>query len=234
MEKSLSLTSRLIWVASLPIRILWSPSNISTFHQQHSTGISRYILLRICRWYYSLLGRRPARPLPQRIWSDECTKKSRSQTWPRKYAFGMTKRKYLGFIIEAWVVVKVDPDKVQAISEWEEPSTVSQVRSFLGFSNFYREFISHFSSICEPLNYLTKRGMLWQWGKLQKNIFERLKEFLMSAPILIMFDPEAETLLETNSWGYAIGGLLSQVDEKGCLRPVGFFSRKIVTGWSEL
>ena len=79
-----------------------------------------------------------------------------------KCAFGVTKIKYLGFIIEAGVGVKVDPDKVLAICDWEEPNNVSEVRSFLGFSNFYREFIPRFSSVCEPLNNLTKRGALWQ------------------------------------------------------------------------
>ena len=50
----------------------------------------------------------------------------------------------------------------------------------------------------------------------------------MSTPILTIFDSEAETLLEVDSSGYAIGGVLSQVDEKGRLRPVGFFSRKLL------
>ena len=140
----------------------------------------------------------------------------------------MTKIKYLGFIIEAGVGVKVDPDKVLAISDWEEPNNVSEVRSFPGFSNFYREFIPRFSSVCEPLNNLTKRGVLWQWGKPLKDAFERLKQLLISAPVLSMFDPEAETILEADSSGYAVGGVLLQVDEKCRLRPVGFFSRKLL------
>ena len=43
-----------------------------------------------------------------------------------------------------------------------------------------------------------------------------------------MFDPEAETILEADSSGYAVGGVLLQVDEKCCVRPVGFFSRKLL------
>ena len=116
----------------------------------------------------------------------------------------MTKIKYLGFIIEAGVGVKVDPDKVLAISDWEEPNNVSKLRSFLGFSNFYQEFIPRFSSVCEPLNNLTKRGVLWQWGKPEKNAFERLKQLLISAPVLSMFDPEAETILEADSSVYSL------------------------------
>ena len=123
--------------------------------------------------------------------------------------------------------MKVDPDKVLAISEWEEPNSVSAVRSFLGFSNFYREFIPRFSAICEPLNKLTKRGAAWEWDKSQKTAFESLKQLLTSSPVLTMFDPDAETVLEADSSGYAIGGVVSQVDNKGRLRPAGFFSRKL-------
>lgn len=105
---------------------------------------------------------------------------------------------------------------------------MSEVRSFLGFSNFYREFIPRFSSVCEPLNYHTMQGILLQWNKPQKDAFEQLKQLLISAPVLSMFDPEADTVLEADSSGYAVGGVLSQVDEKGRLRPVGFFSRKLL------
>lgn len=98
---------------------------------------------------------------------------------------------------------------------------------FLGSRIFNREFIPRFSSICEPLNNLTKRGVLWRWYKLQKDAFMRLKELLMITPVLTMFDSEADTVLEADSSGYAIGGVLSQVDKKGRLRPVGF-SRKLL------
>ncbi|KAI0991101.1 hypothetical protein K3495_g17086, partial [Podosphaera aphanis] len=134
-----------------------------------------------------------------------------------KCCFGVKEVKYLGFIIEAGTGVKVDPNKVQAITEWEQPSTVSAVRSFLGFSNFYREFIPNFSAICEPLNSLTKKGVAWKWETEQDNAFNKLKQLLITTPILSMFDPEAETILEADSSGYAIGGVVSQVDNKGRL-----------------
>ena len=144
-----------------------------------------------------------------------------------KCDFATNEIKYLGFIIEAGNGVKVDPDKVKAITNWEEPESVSAVRSFLGFANFYREFIHNFSAICEPLNNLTKNGAPWKWENMHSKSFNCLKELLATAPILAMFDPEAETILEADSSGYAIGSVVSQVDKKGRLRPVGFFSRKL-------
>ncbi|KAI0996457.1 hypothetical protein K3495_g11722 [Podosphaera aphanis] len=92
-----------------------------------------------------------------------------------KCCFGVKEVKYLRFIIEAGTGVKFDPNKVQAITEWEQPSTVSAVRSFLGFSNFYHEFIPNFSAICEPLNSLTKKGVAWKWETEQYNAFNKLK-----------------------------------------------------------
>ncbi|KAI1006047.1 hypothetical protein K3495_g2170 [Podosphaera aphanis] len=144
-----------------------------------------------------------------------------------KCDFGVKQTKYLGFIIEAGNGVKVDPDKINAIAEWEEPENVSGIRSFLGFANFYREFIPNFAAVCEPLNSLTKKGAAWEWNENQTTAFKQLKQLLISAPVLTMFDPNAETIIEADSSGYAIGGVISQVDEKGRLRPVGFFSRKL-------
>ncbi|KAI0999173.1 hypothetical protein K3495_g9023 [Podosphaera aphanis] len=149
-----------------------------------------------------------------------------------KCAFGVKEIKYLGFIIEIGNGIKVDPEKVSAITKWDKPETVSAVRSFLGFPNFYREFTHNFSAICEPLNYLTKNGAAWIWEEPQRKSFDKLKGLLITAPVLKMFDPEAETILEADSSGYAIRGLVSQLDEKRRLRPVGFFSSKLTAAES--
>ncbi|KAI1006812.1 hypothetical protein K3495_g1414 [Podosphaera aphanis] len=131
------------------------------------------------------------------------------------------------FIIEAGNGVNFDPDKINAIAEWEETENVTGIRSFLGFANFYRGSIPNLSAICEPLNSLTKKGAAWEWNENQPPVFKQLKQLLVSAPVLTMFDPDVETITEADSSGYAIGGVISQVDEKGQLGPVGFFSRKL-------
>ena len=61
----------------------------------------------------------------------------------------------LGFVIEAGKGLRMDPEKVKAIKEWEAPVNVKGVRSFLGFANFYRRFIKNYSGLTAPLTRLT-------------------------------------------------------------------------------
>ncbi|KAI0991137.1 hypothetical protein K3495_g17050, partial [Podosphaera aphanis] len=141
-----------------------------------------------------------------------------------KCEFLCQKVKYLGFIVKAGEGVAVDPVKVKAISEWQAPTSVKGVRSFLGFANFYRCFVEGFSDITAPLTELTKKNVEWKWGDEEDKAFKRLKKIFASEPVLAQWDPERETILEADSSGYAIGGCLSQVDLQGQIRPIAYFS----------
>ena len=72
--------------------------------------------------------------------------------------------KYLGFIIRAGQGVSVDPKKVKAIHSWERPQSVRDVRSFLGFANFYRTFIPNFAELAAPLTDLTRKNAEFYWN----------------------------------------------------------------------
>jgi hypothetical protein len=82
-----------------------------------------------------------------------------------KSEFSVKKTKYLGYIIEARQGVGMDPEKVSAVMAWESPKTVKGVWSFIGFANFYRQFIRNFSSVVAPLTKLTGKGASFAWGK---------------------------------------------------------------------
>jgi hypothetical protein len=84
-----------------------------------------------------------------------------------KSEFASSKVKYLGFVISAGEGIKIDPGKVEAIKKWEAPITVKGVRSFIGFSNFYRGFIKNFSEVAAPLMLLIQKNQAWQWKKEQ-------------------------------------------------------------------
>ncbi|KAI1001137.1 hypothetical protein K3495_g7060 [Podosphaera aphanis] len=144
-----------------------------------------------------------------------------------KCTFATSEVKYLGFVIKAGEGVAVNPAKIEAIKNWEKPAIVFEARSFLGFPNFYREFIPKISAIAQPLMSLTSKQTRWSWDTKEKEAFEKLKSMLSSAPLLAFFSAEKETYLEADASGYAIGGVLSQIDEKNRLRPVGYFSRKL-------
>lgn len=143
-----------------------------------------------------------------------------------KSEFEVKSVKYLGYIVEAGVGIKVDPEKVEAIRAWEVPKTVKGVRSFLGFANYYREFIPGFSKVAMPLTALTRKESTFHWSDQCQDAFIALRELLTEAPVLAHWDPDKETIVETDSSGYTIGGVLSQYDQKGQLRPVAFLSKK--------
>ena len=75
---------------------------------------------------------------------------------PKKCKFSKEKVEWLGMIIEEGKI-SMDTGKLKEISEWPRPSTVKQTQGFLGFGNFYRCFIRHFSKIAKPLNDLLKK-----------------------------------------------------------------------------
>lgn len=73
---------------------------------------------------------------------------------------------------------------MQAISEWQAPTTTKGLRGFLGFANFYRGFIREYSKICAPLTALTGKGTPWRWGPEQLMAFNQLKAKFVEEPAL--------------------------------------------------
>jgi hypothetical protein len=90
---------------------------------------------------------------------------------------------FLGYVVTPQGI-EVDNSKVDAIREWPTPSTVTQIRSFLGLAGFYRRFVCDFSSIAAPLHELTKMGVLFDWCGSQEEAFNTLKDKLTHAPLL--------------------------------------------------
>ena len=72
---------------------------------------------------------------------------------PKKCEFFKTKITYLGHIVSA-KGIETDPEKVKAVRNWTVPRTVTDVRSFLGFTNHYRRFIKGYANVARPLNLL--------------------------------------------------------------------------------
>ena len=144
-----------------------------------------------------------------------------------KCEFHVSETKYLGLIISV-DGIKMDPAKVDAIKQWDSPTCVQEVRSFIGFCNFYRQFIKDFSKIAGPLNTLTKKDVKFAWTEECELAFKRLKQQVCEAPILNHFDPSKQCHVETDSSDYVSAGVLSQEDGNGILHPVAFFSKRIV------
>jgi Reverse transcriptase (RNA-dependent DNA polymerase) len=93
----------------------------------------------------------------------------------KKCKFCKTKIEYLGMIIEQGRIA-MDSVKLGGIRDWPTPATVKQVWSFLGFGNFYQKFISHYSDLAQPLNYLTKKDKEFEWTMECQNAFDTMKK----------------------------------------------------------
>jgi hypothetical protein len=144
----------------------------------------------------------------------------------KKCEFETTEVTYLGMIIST-SGVKMDPQKVQCIVDWEAPVNLKDVQAFLGFSNFYRRFIKGFSRIVKPLVALTKKDSKWYWSETCQTAFDTLKRSFISAPTLRHFDPTREIFVEADSSDWVSSGILSQKDDQGVLHPVAFMSKKL-------
>ncbi|GMH29383.1 hypothetical protein Nepgr_031226 [Nepenthes gracilis] len=74
--------------------------------------------------------------------------------------------------------------KVEAVVKWNRPTSVIEVRSFLGLAGYYRRFVKDFSQIALPLTQLTKKDAKFEWTKDCEESFQTLKDRLTSAPVL--------------------------------------------------
>ena len=79
-----------------------------------------------------------------------------------KCEFWLGEVMFLGHIISG-VGIKVDPAKVDAVSSWNRPKNVTEIRSFLGLAGYYRRFIQDFSKVVAPLTRLTKKEVPFVW-----------------------------------------------------------------------
>jgi hypothetical protein len=142
---------------------------------------------------------------------------------PEKCTFHAPSIDYLGVIHEKGVT-RMDPVKNSGITDWPTPKSVKEVRSFLGFCNFYCPFIRGFASVARPLNELTRKDATWTWNDRQQQAFTTLKHRVTSEPILAQPVLTDQFDLEVDALGFAVGAVLLQKKEDGKHHPIGYYS----------
>ena len=100
---------------------------------------------------------------------------------------------------------------------------MKEVQSFLGFSDFYRKFILHYSTLTTPL---TRKGVRFLWSPAADAAFRQLQGASTSAPILQQFQPDLPITVEVDASDFALGCILSQQNPNGEMHPVCYYSRK--------
>ncbi|XP_068653849.1 uncharacterized protein [Aristolochia californica] len=135
-----------------------------------------------------------------------------------KCSFGASHVAYLGHII-SHEGATVDPEKIQAISEWPQPQSCSAVRAFLGLAGYYQKFIWSFGPLAVPLTNLLKKNS-FQWNEEASMGFDALKNALASTPVLQLPNFDDLFVIECDASGGGIGAMLHQNSH-----PIAYFSR---------
>ena len=154
----------------------------------------------------------------------ECLSKANLRLNPKKCFFHVRQVEFLGYLISTDGIT-MDPEKIRSVKEWPTPTTLKQVQEFLGFCNFNRRFIEHYSMKSLPLVKLTKKNQPFQWKKEQEDAFQSLKNACISAPTLINFRPNLPLRMETDASDLALRACISQ-NQNGNWHPIAYFSRK--------
>lgn len=133
---------------------------------------------------------------------------------------------YLGHVIDKHGVRK-SPDKVKAILQAPKPTNIIQLQSFLGLTNYYRNFVPDASSILSPLYDLLNKNKKWEWTHRHNDAFVRIKNILASDRTLAHFDPNAKLILTVDASPTGLGAVLSQIGPDRLERPISYASRTL-------
>ena len=124
-----------------------------------------------------------------------------------KCSFALGEVSFLGHRIKDGKLM-MEGGKIKAIQDWDPPTKVPQLRSFLGLVNYYRRFINGYSARVAPLTDLLKKGKAWTWDEKCQQAFEDLKKAVTEEPVLALPDHTRVFEVHTDASDFAIGGVL--------------------------
>ena len=144
---------------------------------------------------------------------------------PMKCEFRMDKVVFMGLLLSKYGIGPTE-ERVRAVLEAVQPTTPTEVRSFLGMVGFSARFIPNFSTLAEPLRAISRQGVPFVWGNEQEESFKELKRQLASAPVLAYFDKDAHTRVIADASPVGLGAVLVQ-EKNGESRAVCYASRSL-------
>ena len=154
---------------------------------------------------------------------------------PKKCVFGAASLEYLGHTLTS-SGIKPGSDKVAALKDLAPPSTMKQLRSFLGLTNYFRGFVFHYSRLVQPLQYLTTKAAGWKGGELPPDAAEayhKVKAAITSRPVMAFPRPQGtfhlyvDAALGDSRHKGGIGAVLFQDQPDGPKKPIAYASRTL-------
>jgi hypothetical protein len=126
-----------------------------------------------------------------------------------KCEFWLNTVKFLGHTISG-DGISIDPSKVQEVMDWQPPTSVHQIRNFLGLAGYYRRFIPDFSKIAKPMTELLKKGVKFSWDQRCEDAFHTLRDHLTIAQVLAQPDVSKPFDIYCDVSGTGLGCVLMQ------------------------
>ena len=151
---------------------------------------------------------------------------------PTKCLFGYHSLTYLGHQVGGGVYAPLE-SKVQAIASMSAPENVTQLRSFLGSTGYYQQFLRGYTDMAAPLFDLLKskkaKSDKLDWNHLATQAFHELRQALVQRPILQLIDPALPFTLQTDASAVGLGAVLLQPHKQDPrkLAPVMYASRRL-------
>ncbi|CAH8648714.1 unnamed protein product [Schistosoma haematobium] len=147
---------------------------------------------------------------------------------PDKCELGKREIIFLGHVIKQEGILPCE-DKVQAIKEYNVPSSLKELKAFLSLVNFYRRFIPHAAERLRPLTDLLRGNpRRLEMNDSARTAFTEIKMALAQAILLAHADPAATLSIAVDASDVAIGAVMQQ-NISGSWQPLEFFSRRLTT-----
>ena len=142
-----------------------------------------------------------------------------------KCEFDMKEIHFLGHTISS-EGVKADPQKITAITEMPNPTSVKELQRFLGLMNYVSKFIPKYSEITAPLRELLQKNVEWSFDKPQQSAIEELKRIITDDNILKFYDPSLPIRISCDASTLGLGAVLEQKSEAEWY-PIAYASRSL-------
>lgn len=146
----------------------------------------------------------------------------------KKCHFARSEVPLLGYIVSK-DGIRPNPDKTSAIAQMQPPTSVSEVRRFLGMCGYYRQALDNYAQVSEPLTELTRKFTRWKWKMKHESAFRTLQQMLLSDNVLAYPRVDQPYKLYTDASASCVGGILTQEDEKGMERVIQYVSHQLNT-----